>query len=77
MVKAVEANTTDQRWVVLYVKRWLKAPLQHARWHPGRAGPRDPAGFGGHAPNAMGNFCFDVTLSYRRLELPRRAKAGF
>ena len=28
MVKAVEANTThDQRWVVLYVKRWLKAPL--------------------------------------------------
>ncbi len=27
MVKAVEANT-DQRWVVLYVKRWLTAPLQ-------------------------------------------------
>jgi RNA-directed DNA polymerase len=27
MVKAVEANT-DQPWVVLYVKRWLAAPLQ-------------------------------------------------
>jgi hypothetical protein len=27
-----------------------------------------------HAPNAMGNFCFDVTLSYRRLELPRRVR---
>src|SRR5260370_3860614 len=28
MVKAVEANTTPgPRWVVLYVKRWLKAPL--------------------------------------------------
>jgi RNA-directed DNA polymerase len=28
MVKAVEANVTDdQRWVVLYVRRWLKAPL--------------------------------------------------
>ena len=27
MVKAVEANT-DQKWVVLYVKRWLKAPVQ-------------------------------------------------
>jgi RNA-directed DNA polymerase len=26
MVKAVEANT-DQAWVVLYVKRWLSAPL--------------------------------------------------
>lgn len=27
MVKAVEANT-DQKWVVLYVKRWLTAPIQ-------------------------------------------------
>ncbi len=27
MVKAVAANT-DQAWVVLYVKRWLTAPLQ-------------------------------------------------
>ncbi|MFC4117374.1 group II intron reverse transcriptase/maturase [Nonomuraea zeae] len=27
MVKAVEANT-DQRWVVLYVERWLRASLQ-------------------------------------------------
>ena len=29
VVKAVEAHT-DQPWVVLYVKRWLQAPLQHA-----------------------------------------------
>jgi RNA-directed DNA polymerase len=29
MVKAVEANT-DQKWVVLYVRRWLKAPMQLA-----------------------------------------------
>jgi len=27
MVKALEANT-DQRWVVLYVRRWLTAPIQ-------------------------------------------------
>jgi len=27
MVRAVEANT-DQKWVVLYVKRWLKAPIR-------------------------------------------------
>jgi RNA-directed DNA polymerase len=27
MLKAVQANT-DQRWVVLYVRRWLTAPLQ-------------------------------------------------
>jgi hypothetical protein len=29
-----------------------------------------------HAPNAMDNFCFDVTLGYRRLERPRRAEVG-
>jgi RNA-directed DNA polymerase len=29
VIKAVEANT-DQKWVVLYVKRWLSAPLQLA-----------------------------------------------
>jgi RNA-directed DNA polymerase len=28
MVKAVEVNT-DQPWVMLYVKRWLVAPMQH------------------------------------------------
>lgn len=29
MVKAVDANiTTEQRWVLLYVKRWLAAPVQ-------------------------------------------------
>jgi len=28
--------------------------------------------WGNHAPNAMDNFCFDVTLGYRRLERPRR-----
>jgi RNA-directed DNA polymerase len=29
MVKAVEADITDsQKWVLLYVKRWLAAPLQ-------------------------------------------------
>ena len=28
VVKAVEANTThEQRWIVLYVKRWLAAPI--------------------------------------------------
>jgi hypothetical protein len=25
-----------------------------------------------YASNAMGNFCFDVTLNYQRLERPRR-----
>jgi hypothetical protein len=29
VLKAV-ARHTDQRWIVLYVQRWLKAPLQRA-----------------------------------------------
>jgi hypothetical protein len=29
-----------------------------------------------HASNTLGNFEFDVTLSYRRLERPRRATAN-
>ena len=37
---------------------------------------RDAAGLPAHAPNAMGNFCFDITLSYRRLERPRRVPGG-
>jgi RNA-directed DNA polymerase len=77
MLKAVAASiTTGQRWVLLYVQRWLAAPI---RQPGGTLAGRDrgnPAGFGGHAPNAMGNFCFDVTLSYRRLERPRRVLAG-
>ena len=28
IVKAVKAHTDETRWVVLYVKRWLAAPLQ-------------------------------------------------
>jgi hypothetical protein len=31
---------------------------------------------GHYAPNALGNFEFDVTLSYRRLERPRRVADG-
>ncbi|WP_380151483.1 hypothetical protein [Kibdelosporangium philippinense] len=29
-----------------------------------------------YAPNALGNFEFEVTLSYRRLERPRRVASG-
>ena len=66
---------TSEPWVVLYVRRGSSA----AATPDGTLRQRDcgtPAGFGGYAPNAMGNFCFEVTLSYRRLERPRRVKAG-
>ena len=41
--------------------------------HPDRGG--NSAGIADYAPNTLGNFEFDVTLSYRRLERPRRANS--
>ena len=39
VVKAVQANTThEQRWIVLYVRRWLAAPIQMP---DGRVAERD------------------------------------
>ena len=36
--------------------------------------PRGSEGVVDHASNTLGNFCFDVVLTYRRLELPRRVE---
>ena len=43
MIKAVEANT-DQPWVVLYVKRWLVAPIQHTDGSPHERDKGTPQG---------------------------------
>ena len=63
MVKAVEANT-DQKWVVLYVKRWLKAPIQMP---DGRLAERDRGTPQGSAvspvlANLFMNYAFDSWL---------------
>ncbi len=42
VLKAV-AHHTDQRWILLYVERWLKAPLQREDGSAGRAGSRNPS----------------------------------
>jgi hypothetical protein len=39
--------------------------VEHRKRHVGEQGRC-------HASNAMGNFCFEVTLNYRRLERPWR-----
>src|SRR5450755_1327893 len=41
MLKAVERHT-DQKWILLHVRRWLTAPLQTAGRHPDREGSRNP-----------------------------------
>jgi RNA-directed DNA polymerase len=48
VLKAV-AHHTDQRWILLYVKRWLKAPLQRAGRDAGRTGSRNPSRVGDFA----------------------------
>ena len=45
IVKAVEKHTDHEtRWVVLYVKRWLAAPLRLPDGTLRATGPRDPSG---------------------------------
>jgi RNA-directed DNA polymerase len=63
MVKAVEANT-DQKWVVLYVKRWLQAPI---RMPDGRMVERDRGTPQGSAvspvlANLFMHYAFDLWL---------------
>jgi RNA-directed DNA polymerase len=65
MVRAVEANT-DQKWVVLYVKRWLKAPMQLP---DGRVVERDKGTPQGSAvspvlANLFMNYAFDSWLEH-------------
>lgn len=64
MVKAVEANT-DQPWVLLYVKRWLVAPLQLP---DGTFQPRDRGTPQGSAAspvlaNLFMHYAFDLFLA--------------
>ena len=68
LLKAV-AHHTDERWVLLYISRWLKAPCG-CPTGPGRSEKGTPQGSPTlTSSNAMGNFCFEVSLSYRRVEL--------
>jgi RNA-directed DNA polymerase len=66
MVKAVGANiTTGQKWVLLYVKRWLAAPLQ---WPDGTLAERDRGTPQGSAvspvlANLFMHYAFDLFLA--------------
>ena len=45
LLRAVRQHT-DCRWVLLYIERWLKAPVQLRRRHPGTSGAGITAGVG-------------------------------
>jgi retron-type reverse transcriptase len=60
----------DER-VLRLIGKWLAAGVvEDGTWTECDEG--SPQGGIDHAPNARGNFCFEVTLGHRRLELPRR-----
>ncbi len=71
LMQAVQERVCDQ--AVLKLLRVMPP----CRGDGGRASPaaghRDPARWCAHSSNASGNFCFEVTLGYRRCERPRRA----
>ncbi len=70
MERFVEHRIADKR-VLRLIGKWLAAGvIEDGNWSETVQGA--PQGGIGLAPNAMGNFCFEVTLNYRRLERPRR-----
>lgn len=71
MMKAVRANT-DQKWVVLYVQRWLKAPM---RYPDGTVAARDRGTPQGSAvspilANLFLHYAFDAWMAREFPELP-------
>ena len=64
IIRAVEANT-DLPWVVLYVKRWLAAPVQHPDGTLAEAGPGYPAGVSGSPvlANLFLHYAFDAWMA--------------
>ena len=69
-MSAVEERVSDRRLLAL-LRAFLRAGVME-QGSVRRPVTGTPTGRGRYAPNALGNFEFDVTLSYRRLERPRR-----
>ena len=63
----LRARITDKR-VLALVKAFLKAGIMTADGDAEETRHGHPAAVDLHAPNARGNFCFEVTLGYRRVE---------
>ena len=71
IVRAVEA-VTDCRWVLLYVKRWLAAPLQHPDGTLEQRRQRNSARVGGLAvlANLFMHYAFDSWMAREYPGLP-------
>ena len=71
-MERLRARVKDKR-VCALVKAFLKSGVMTQSGDREEIADRGPARWYPHAPNASGNFCFEVTLGYRRCERPRRA----
>ena len=61
MLRAVRHHT-DCPWVLLYIERWLKAPVQMEDGSVVRAHGGNAAGRGDDSPYAKGNFSFERVI---------------
>ena len=69
LMKILAEKISDNRFLRL-IRNMLKAGyMEDWQYHETLSGT--PQGVERHAPNAKGNFCFEVTLGYRRLERGR------
>ena len=72
IVKATEANTPADAWVILYVKRWLSAPLQMADGSLAKRDTRNPQG-SAVSPvlaNLFLHYAFDMSLARKFPAVP-------
>jgi hypothetical protein len=70
LVLQAVAHHIDQRWILLYVERWLKAPLQHA---DGTPVPRDRGTPQGSAISPAEVFHHQLSSGRGRAAPPRAA----
>ena len=68
----LRARVKDKR-VCALVKAFLKSGVLTELGDREESPAGTPQGGDHDSPNASGNFCFEVTLGYRRCERPRRA----
>ena len=71
VVKAVQANVThEQRWIMLYVRRWLAAPIVMPDGRTAGTGQGNPSGFSDFIPYSPTCSCIMRSIMWLEREFP-------